>query len=216
MGNAALSGICAFPLLGDFLGKAGKETKYLLKLTDLSKLKRNEKVLDMLKDLDIFIKARRADISELHRWIRKSWDNLLGGGGYAAEYVTQDGMIYRIRTSDDFWVNINLMDDAGDMLQAGRKVGNAGGLAVKGGTYTNIDAELNFSNKVLEHMRESGRRVPIQTLQDAIRHSEALPDPRSSSATMYNLEVLYDNVTNTVYHFEYARKAMGNLQVISK
>ncbi|NBH20468.1 hypothetical protein D3Z55_24620, partial [Clostridiaceae bacterium] len=40
-GNAALSGICALPLLGDFLGKAGKGTKYLLKLTDLSKLKRN-------------------------------------------------------------------------------------------------------------------------------------------------------------------------------
>ena len=27
---------------------------------------------------------------------------------------------------------------------------------------------------------------------------------------MYNLEVLYDEISNTVYYFEYARKAMGN------
>ena len=97
----------------------------------------------------------------------------------------------------------------------------------KGGTYTNLDDGLNFSNRALEHMGESGRQVPIQTLQDAIRYGEAMPDPRGSSATMYyttmykngkmfNLEVLYDEVTNTVYHFEYARKAMGNLPAISK
>ena len=28
---------------------------------------------------------------------------------------------------------------------------------------------------------------------------------------MYNLEVLYGEISNTVYYFEYARKAMGNL-----
>ena len=33
---------------------------------------------------------------------------------------------------------------------------------------------------------------------------------------MYNLEVLYDEISNTVYHFEYARKVMGNLPVIPK
>lgn len=74
-------------------------------------------------------------------------------------------------------------------------------------------------------MEESGRQVPMQTLQDAIRYGEAMPDPRGSNATMYyttmcknrkvyNLEVLYDAKTNTVYHFEYARKAMGNLPAI--
>lgn len=31
---------------------------------------------------------------------------------------------------------------------------------------------------------------------------------------MYNLEVLYDEISNTVYYFEYARKAMGNLPAI--
>ena len=98
---------------------------------------------------------------------------------------------------------------------------------IKGGKYTNLDDGLNFSNKALEHMGDAGRQVPVQTLQDAIRYGEAMPDPRGSSATMYyttmykngkmyNLEVLYDEITNTVYHFEYARKAMGNLPAISK
>ena len=91
----------------------------------------------------------------------------------------------------------------------------------------NLDDGLNFSNKALEHMGESGCQVPVQTLQDAIRYGEAMPDPSGSSATMYyttmykngkmyNLEVLYDEVTNMVYHFEYARKAMGNLPAIPK
>lgn len=54
-----------------------------------------------------------------------------------------------------------------------------------------------------------------------------MPDPRGASATMYyttmykngkmyNLEVLYDEVTNTVYHFKYVRKARGNLPAILK
>ena len=105
--------------------------------------------------------------------------------------------------------------NAGDVLESGRK----------GGTYTNLDDGLNFSNKALEHMGESGRQVPVQTLQDAIRYGEAMPDPSGSSATMYyttmykngkmyNLEVLYDEISNTVYYFEYARKAMGNLPAI--
>ena len=102
-----------------------------------------------------------------------------------------------------------------------------GSRTLKNGTYTNLDDGLNFSNKALEHMGESARQVPVQTLQDAIRHGQAMPDPRGSNATMYyttiykngkmyNLEVLYDETTNTVYHFEYARKAMGNLPAIPK
>ena len=103
------------------------------------------------------------------------------------------------------------------------KLANVG----KGGTYTDLDDGLNFSNRALEHMGEGGRQVPMQTLQDAIRYGEVMPDPRGSGVSMYyttmykngkmyNLEVLYDEVTNTVYHFEYARKAMGNLPAISK
>jgi hypothetical protein len=112
--------------------------------------------------------------------------------------------------------------------EGGSKVPGNVGKAVEGsGQYSNLDEGLNFSKKALEHMGESERRVPTQTLQDAIRNGEAFPDPRGSSATMYyttmtkngklyNLEVLYDSVTNQVYHFEYARKAMGNLPAIKK
>ena len=93
--------------------------------------------------------------------------------------------------------------------------------------YTHLDDGLNFTKKALEHMGEEARQLPIQTLQDAIRNGEALPDPRGSNATMYyntmtkngkkyNLEVLYDSITNKVYHFEYSRKAMGNLLEIKK
>ena len=101
------------------------------------------------------------------------------------------------------------------------------GKVVERGRISNLDDGLNFSNRALEHMGESGRQVPIQTLQDAIRYGEAMPDPRGSNTTMYyttmykngkmyNLEVLYDEISNTVYHFEYARKAMGNLPAIPK
>ena len=101
------------------------------------------------------------------------------------------------------------------------------GKGVESGRISNLDDGLNFSNRALEHMGESGRQVPIQTLQDAIRYGEAMPDPRGSNTTMYyttmykngkmyNLEVLYDEISNTVYHFEYARKAMGNLPAIPK
>ena len=93
------------------------------------------------------------------------------------------------------------------------------------GKYSDLDEGLNFSNKASQHMGESGRQVPVQTIQDAIRYGEEMPDSRGSNATMYyttmhkngkiyNLEVLYDATTNTVYHFEYARKAMGNLPAI--
>ncbi|APM40669.1 hypothetical protein [Clostridium kluyveri] len=37
-----------------------------------------------------------------------------------------------------------------------------------------------------------------------------------SGSSMYNLEVLYHEQTNTIYHFEYARKAMGPLIEILK
>lgn len=60
----------------------------------------------------------------------KSWDDLLDGGGHTVEYVSPDGMIYRIRTSGDFRVNINLIDEAGDMrrirCRLGKKAGDAG------------------------------------------------------------------------------------------
>ena len=70
----------------------------------------------------------------------------------------------------------------------------------KGGTYTNLDDGLNFSNKALEHMGESGRQVPVQTLQDAIRYGEAMPDPSGSSATMY-YTTMYKTGKCTIWKF---------------
>ena len=89
----------------------------------------------------------------------------------------------------------------------------------------NIDEGLNFASTPAAHMEKSGRLVPVQTLQDVIKSTEAFPDPRGSLAEMhystiikngqkYNLEVLYDKVTNTVYHFKYTRDAIGPLSII--
>ena len=89
------------------------------------------------------------------------------------------------------------------------------------------DDVFNFTNKTNQHMNNPNRRVPVQTLKDVIEVGEAMPDPRGSRATMYystmyknrklyNIEVLYEGLTNTIYHFEYTRKAIGNLPAISK
>lgn len=70
-------------------------------------------------------------------------------------------------------------------------------------------------------MENPNRYVPTEILRDAIETGKGVPDPRDSSATMYyttmyrnnqmyNLEVLYDSSTNTIYHFEYTRKAIGD------
>ena len=118
----------------------------------------------------------------------------------------------------------DIADTAGDVAESARKAEKVID-GVESGLNSNLLDELNFSNMASQHMGESGRQVPVQTLQDAIRYGEAMPDPRGSNATMYyttmykngkmyNLEVLYDATTNTVYHFEYARKAMGNLPAI--
>ena len=93
--------------------------------------------------------------------------------------------------------------------------------------FKNIDEGLNFASTPAKHMENPGRFVPTQTLQDAIKSTKGVADPRGSNAMMhyttmtkngqtYNLEVLYDKATNTVYHFEYTRKAIGNLPAIPK
>ena len=86
---------------------------------------------------------------------------------------------------------------------------------------------FNFSTKALEHMNNPGRRVPVQILDDVIKNSKGLPDPQGSRALMYyeqilkngktyNLEVLYDKVSNSIWHFQYGRGAMGPLGAIPK
>ncbi|CAM3661608.1 hypothetical protein EDM52_08445 [Brevibacillus invocatus] len=102
-----------------------------------------------------------------------------------------------------------------------------GSIFNKGKGFSRLDEGLNFAAKAAQHMDEAGRFVPVQIQQAVIKYGKEFADPRGSQAKMYydvmyrngnkyNIEVLYDAATNTVYHFEYARKAMGPLPVIPK
>ena len=187
-GNAALSGISMLPFMGEQFGKARKGTKkYLLKAADATKLNRNEKFVKMLDNLDIFIKARKADIEDIRRWMR-SLDNLADGGGYVIEYVTPDGLIYKVRMNDDFRVNINLMDESGDTLQdtlrVGKRAGNSSELAGDSikerkflisdiskekwgkGTFKSVEDSLKY------HFKEHGAEVGAVDIEHYVRKAE--------------------------------------------
>ena len=154
LGDAALSGVSMIPMLGDLFGKGRKGTKYLLKAADLTKLNRNRKVVKVLENIDIFIKARKADMGELQKWIRKSLDNLAHGGDEVIELVTPDGI--KIRISGDLRANINLMDETGDILQdtvrLGEKAGD-GGEALK---EINGALESGLNSNLLDELANSG------------------------------------------------------------
>ena len=167
LGDAALSGVSMIPMLGDLFGKGGKGTKYLLKAADLTKLNRNRKVVKVLENIDIFIKARKADMGELQKWIRKSLDNLAHGGDEVIELVTPDGI--KIRISGDLRANINLMDETGDMLQdtvrLGEKAGDGGTgnqwwEAKSGGYWEMLESN---PNKLAKFKSDMGDRLRIAT-----------------------------------------------------
>ncbi len=74
---------------------------------------------------------------------------------------------------------------------------------------------FNFSAKAAEHMANPGRAVPVQILEQAIKGSKGMVDPMGSRALMhttemwkngkaYNLEVLYDKTSNSIWHFKYS------------
>lgn len=87
---------------------------------------------------------------------------------------------------------------------------------------------FNFTKTAAAHMGEAGRMIPIQTLDDIIKAPMAIAkDPQGTSALMhysrmwkngklYNVEVLYDKITNTIMHFKYSRQTMGPLSAIPK
>ncbi len=75
---------------------------------------------------------------------------------------------------------------------------------------------FKFSTKAAEHMGNPARAVPVQILEQAIKSTKGLADPRGSRALMhttemfkngkaYNLEVLYDKATNSIWHFKYSQ-----------
>lgn len=112
---------------------------------------------------------------------------------------------------------------------AWKKVGDYNSAPVKkasGDRSTGKDI-FNYTDKVNEHMNNPDRAVPAQTLKEAINGGTPMPDPRGSRATMYyseiyingkkyNFEVLYDQETNTIYHFKYGRRSLGPLPAVPK
>ena len=98
---------------------------------------------------------------------------------------------------------IPYVGDAGKALRLQSKLMSKGGKEL-----------FNFSTKAAGHMANSGRVVPVQILEQAIKGSKGVADPRGSRAFMhatemwkngkaYNLEVLYDKATNSIWHFKY-------------
>jgi len=80
--------------------------------------------------------------------------------------------------------------------------------------YDTLQQGINFTNTTLQRMQDPNRFVPVHTLMDAIRYGTANPDPQGSQAIMYTiemfkngkayqLEVLYDKASNTIFHFLY-------------
>ena len=74
---------------------------------------------------------------------------------------------------------------------------------------------FNFGTTAAKHMAQKGRAVPVQILEQAIKGSKGVADPKGSRALMHNiemfrnskaykLEVLYDKTTNSIWHFEYS------------
>lgn len=111
-------------------------------------------------------------------------------------------------------------NDASDVLMLTSKVDDT--------VYSTIDAGLNFTDTALQHFKNPNRFVPIQMIIDTVKTGTPLPDPQGyATLTMYykqvlignklyNLEVLYESVTNTIYHFQYTRDAIGPLAQILK
>ena len=86
---------------------------------------------------------------------------------------------------------------------------------------------FNFSGTTLNHMNDPNRSLPVSILKHAIKNGKGLPDPQGTKALMYytqiirnrktyNLEVLYDQATNTISHFMYTRDPIGPLKAIPK
>ena len=150
-----------------------------------------------------YLRARQYDVSA-GRFTQE--DTYLGDGRNLYAYVHSNPLKY-VDPTGHFAVTSrednNYLDDLAE------KRNDAGG----GG---NTSSGLNFSGAAATHMGESGRYVPMQILQDGITYGTATADPQGSNATMYysnmykngtqyNLEVLYNTDTNTIYHYMYYR-----------
>ena len=100
-------------------------------------------------------------------------------------------------------------------IVAGGAVGGSSSASVVGDSTASGEL-FNFSRAASQHMENPNRSVPVQILREAIEGTPGLPDPRGSRALMhttemwkngkqYNLEVLYDKSTNSIWHFKYSK-----------
>lgn len=129
-GGAALSLVCAIPLVGSLVVGGVKGGRYLLKrgktlidASGLAKLEKDAKVMKELDSIKLFFYARKADWEDISRYIKRLGEQLgdLAGDGRYAELVTPDG--YRIPVSKDLKIDIKMMDEMGDTLEDALQVG---------------------------------------------------------------------------------------------
>jgi tetratricopeptide (TPR) repeat protein len=94
--------------------------------------------------------------------------------------------------------------------------------------HLNTNQMFNFAEAPLKHMQEPGRWVPMRLMKEVIEHPIAsMPDPRqvtkanmyysqiSRNGKLYNIEILYDAKSNTIYHFKYDPGPLGPLKKAS-
>ncbi|MCA1057600.1 hypothetical protein LCL96_01550 [Rossellomorea aquimaris] len=166
----------------------------------------------------------------IKQWVQTGLD--LAGNAPGPLGAVSDGVNALIYLADGDYQNAALSGVAvlpgGSILKNGIKAGRTSSKILKGtGKVKDINKGVNFTKTSGQHMDEIGRYVPTSLQIDTIKSTKGIPDPRGSDAMMhystiyrngkkYNLEVLYDERTNTIFHFEYARKAMGPLPAIPK
>jgi hypothetical protein len=159
-----------------------------------------------------------------------------GAIGYGA------GFGAALYSSGGDWRYANQM--GGIMSGVGAQIGSlagmaAGGWAAYGAKLAQIKAtaatttmakgggkELyNLGETAAQHMAESGRKVPIQIMDNVLKTTKGFPYPGGSNALMhystmwkngklYNLEILYDKASNSIWHFKYTQDALGPLPLI--
>ncbi|TLU98952.1 FG-GAP-like repeat-containing protein [Dyadobacter luticola] len=136
---------------------------------------------------------------------------------------SQTGQWQNVGGGDLTFVNAELGDGSIANSFGGVKSGEVVGQGTrfaKGGTEI-----INFGKTAAGHFSNPARKVPIHILDDVIKNTKGFADPGGSNALMhyqqiwkngkpYNLEVLYDKASNSIWHFKYDTRALGPLSPI--
>ena len=147
---------------------------------------------------------KREQATETLHTVNESMLSVMPGADVAYK-VANDREVTK---SDVAWAVAGMLP-VGKIGKVAKVAEGAGNVAKEGKTI------LNFTETTAKHMDEAGRYVPVQILDDAIKTTKGVADPLGSRALMhttemvkngktYNLEVLYDKATNSVWHFKYS------------